>query len=508
MKKQFFKNRLGLYMAASALVLGQACTDLEPEFTDSVSIEAADGAFGGVADADNSLESLYNSVEGLAGQTDQYALAEVSAENIAVLTRGVDWSDNGIWRTLHNHTWDPSHNFVLNTWNNANSQILAATQLLDPVSAASPAIVAQAQVIRALQTYIIVSNFGQVPFRGVNEGVDVDPTVLSAQEAFDFLIGDLNAAIASGDLSTHGPDGDTFLIGEAYARFLRARVNLNSGVILGTPAAGAMDQVIADVNAIEALGFALDTSANYFDIWDLGSGNTEVILHLNTFTGTRVFNQLHPNQTGWNGFVTMTETFRLFGSDDVNDDARLGLAGPDFNGVSTGYLRGQQLNGDGVALTDRQNNALIYENELLQSLEVNNERTGIRIVKYPQRGGDGFPALNNDFVWARFANALLMRAEATLRGGSGSPVSALADVNALRTRAGAAVLGSVDLASLAEARRREMNAEGYSREDQLRFGTFSDTWELKTVQDDFRVLFPIPGTALATNPNLVQNPGY
>lgn len=509
MRKEFFKNRFILGMgAAAALMLGQSCTDLEPNFGDSVSIESSEGTFGGVADPANSLESLYNGIENMGDQANEYALMEVSADGIAVLTRGVDWSDNGIWRTLHNHTWDPQHNYVLNAWNNRNSQVLAATQLLDAASSAPADIAAQARVLRAFNMFWILDWFGQIPFRGVNDGVDVDPTVLGSQEAFNFILDDLNTALSSGNLSSHGPDGDLAMAGEATALMLRAKLQLNAEAFTGT--AGDMNSVIADVNAIEGLGFSLDPGTGtygYFDIWDLSS-NSEVIFILDTFTGNRVFNMLHPNQTGWNGFVTLTENFRLFGTENPAEDARIGLPGPQVNGVSVGYLRGQQLDGGGTAINDRQGSPLVFENELLQSLEVNNERTGLRVIKYPQRGGDGFPSPTNSAVFFRLSDAVLMRAEATLRGGTGSPNTALVDVNSIRTRAGAAVLGSVALGDMLDIRMRELNAENWRRQDQVRFGTFADTWELKTVQDAFRVKYPIPATALATNPNLVQNEGY
>ncbi len=515
MRKKMFKKRLIQSIGIVVLFLvGQSCTDLEVPLQDSVSASTEDGSFGGVVSTVNSLEALYNNIENLNAQNNEYALMEVTADNIAVLTRGADWGDNGVWRQLHNHSWNATQLYVLNSWNNRNSQVLAATQLLDPASGADASITAQAQVIRAINMFMVLNFFGQVPFRGVNEGVDVDPTVLSAQEAFDFILEDLNTAISSGNLHTDGPDGDIFNIGEATARFLRAKVNLNSMSILGSAPAGAMDAVIDDVDAIELLGFTLDDSDGpngYFDIWDLSAaaGNDEVIMALDVGTGQRVFNMIHPNQTGWNGFVTLTETFRLHGTSDVNDDARLGLAGPDFNGLSTGYLRGQQLNGSGEPLQDRQGTSLVYEDELLTSLEINNERNGIRIVKYPQRGADGFPDPTNNFVWLRFAEALLMRAEAGLRGGEGA--DPLADVNLIRERAGVATLGSITLEELKDEITKELNSEANiagNRAVQIRFGTFADTWEMKTVQDEFRNLFPIPATALGSNPNLVQNEGY
>ncbi|WP_394974747.1 RagB/SusD family nutrient uptake outer membrane protein [uncultured Croceitalea sp.] len=509
-RKKMISKKIVQYLGiASALVLGQACTDLEPEFGDSTEIQSGgDGAFGGVGNTANALGALYDNIENMGDQANEYALMEVSADGIAVLTRGVDWSDNGIWRTLHAHTWDAQHGYVRGAWNNRNSQVLAATQLIDPASSAPPATVAQAQVLRAFNMFWILDWYGKVPFRGVNDGVDVNPEVLEAQAAFDFILNDLNTAISSGNLSGHGPDGDIFNAGEAMALMLRAKLQLNAEAFTGT--AGDMNSVIADVNAIEALGYSLDpgTGPNgYFDIWDLDAGNTEVIFGLDTFTGNRVFNMLHPNQTGWNGFVTLTENFQLFGTDDPAEDARVGVPSDQVNGVTVGYLRGQQLDSDGSSLTDRQNNPLVYEVAPLQSLEVNNERTGVRVIKYPQRNADGFPAPSNAAVFFRYGDAVLMRAEATLRGGTGGP-DALADINAIRTRANAAPLGSVALGDMLDIRMRELNAENWRRQDQIRFGTFAETWSLKNVTEDFRKKFPIPADALATNPNLTQNEGY
>ncbi|MEM9075831.1 MAG: RagB/SusD family nutrient uptake outer membrane protein [Bacteroidota bacterium] len=542
MKKDFLSNRLTKMLGLSALVVTfQACTDLEPNFQDSVSVESDGGSFSGVTSTSASLEALYtsNDSDGVGvfrqdSQESSYALMEVSADNIAVLTRGADWGDNGVWRTMHNHTWDANHVYVLQAWNRHNAAAFRANQLLDSRSGANPSETAQALVIRAFHTYHLLTFFGQVPVRGVDDGPEVNPTVLSAAEAFASILDDLNTAISSGNLSNNGPvnilrpaeeggdrAGTMSGIGEAFARFLRARTQLNAIHLVGTE--GDMNQVIADVNAIENLGFELDGigaddpdgDESFFDIWDPANNtNREVIFMLDGDIRTRIYNQLHPNQGGWNGFVTLTETFRLFGTDDVTQDARLGLPGEEVDGVSAGYIRGQQRSPGGTNLTDRQDNDLIYEDVILTNLEVNNERNGIRIVKNPQRAADGnLPGdTARDFAWMRFTDALLMRAEATLRGGTGSPNTALQDVEAIRARAGAAPLGSVTLDNMPDIIARELNSEGViggRRDVQLRFGTFaSGTWEMKNVTDAFRIKFPIPASALATNPNLVQNEGY
>ncbi len=538
MRKETFKNRFVQYIgAATALLLGQACTDLEPTFSDSVSIETSSGEFNGVASSSATLDALYSSgasnglgINNVQTQTDDYALSEVAADNIAVLTRGADWSDNGVWRVLHAHTWDPNHLYVLQSWNKHNAAILLATQLLDSRSNPSASETAQAQVIRAFHVFSVLDYFGQVPFRGVDDDSTVDPTVLTPSEAFALAKSDLDAAISSGNLSTHGPDaplrddssgGALTDVGQAMAHFMRARLNLNAEILTGT--AGDMNQVISDVNAIEALGFQLDGlgaddpdgDESYFDIWDMANNtNQEVIMMLDGDARTRLYNMTHPNQGGWNGFVTMTETFRLHGTNDPAVDARVGESGENVIGLTTGYVRGQQIDPSGTPLEDRQGNPLVYEDELLTSLEVNNERNGIRIVKYPVRSasgglpGDGF----RDYVFARFTDAALMRAEAGLRGGTGATLTPLEEVNAIRARAGAAALGSLTLDDMPDVLARELNGEGVigGRRDVLRrFGLYTTaTWEMKTVVEDFRDLYPIPGSAIATNPNLVQNPGY
>lgn len=540
MRKEILKNRFVQCIgAATVLLLGQACTDLEPNFNDSVSIETTSGEFGGVASASATLDALYTSgasnglgINNIQTQTDGYALMEVSADNIAVLTRGADWSDNGVWRVLHAHTWDPNHLYVLQTWNKHNAAILLATQLLDSRSGPNASQTAQAQVIRAYNIFSVLDYFGQVPFREVDDDSTVDPRVLTPEEAYSLAKSDVDAAISSGALSTHGPgaplrndDRGTALtdVGQAFAHFLRARMNLNAQTVTLGAVTGDMNQVIADVDAIEALGFQLDGIGaadpdgddSYFDIWDMQvNTNQEVIVMLDGDARTRIYNMSHPNQGGWNGFVTLTETFRLHGTSDPAVDARVGISGELVNGVSTGYIRGQQLSPTGTPLTDRQENPLIFEDELLTSLEVNNERNGLRIVKTPVRAaGGGLPGDGyRDYVWARFTDAALMRAEAGLRGGSGATLTPIQEVNAIRARSGVAPLGSLSLDDMPDILARELNGEGViggRRAVLRRFGLFTtQTWEMKTVTEDFRDLYPIPGSAIATNPNLVQNPGY
>ena len=110
------------------------------------------------------------------------------------------------------------------------------------------------------------------------------------------------------------------------------------------------------------------------------------------------------------------------------------------------------------------------------------------------------------YILFRYGDIVTMKAEAELR--SGKVAEALATINNLRATRSAAPLGSLDLATMLDERGREMYWEGVRRIDQVRFGTFDDTWSFKTVTDATRVLYPIPQQALDSNPNLSQNAGY
>jgi hypothetical protein len=120
----------------------------------------------------------------------------------------------------------------------------------------------------------------------------------------------------------------------------------------------------------------------------------------------------------------------------------------------------------------------------------------------PDAANVGTP--ENDFVLMRYSDALLMKAEAIARGGSGSVGTIMADI-AVRTgqAASAPTLDGIYL-----ERGKELWLEGWRRNDMVRFGKYLEARELKPyVSDDRYALYPIPADALF-NANLSQNPGY
>ncbi|WP_242121058.1 RagB/SusD family nutrient uptake outer membrane protein [Aestuariivivens sediminicola] len=517
MKNIFLKsNRLLAVVMVLALIW--SCTDLDLIVEDSiVSEDTGGGGFTGVENPDASLGNIYDRFNSIYGtQENIYALAEVSSDEYLVPTRGTDWGDNGIWRQLHLHTWDPGHKFVLDTWNDFNQMAYNCNEIIDSRSNASAQQVAAAKFLRAYAMWVILDNFGKVPFRGVDEGPSVNPTVLSNTEALNHILTDLDEAIP--DLPSVGPGGATNRANKAAAYFLKARVLLNAGIYRGgtAPESSDMAGVIAAVDAIEAEGFQLHDG--YFEMFD-GTANSERIFYCNAGVESKMWKGLHYSQAhsgnaggGWNGFTTLAAFYDSFegnpNSNYMNDgqEERRGWV-PDAStanatneGFGVGFLIGQQYSATGTPLVARKNAPLVFTREL-PGLVGNSDVTGIRVLKYsPALGGSYYSGL----ILFRYADAYLMKAEAMMRSG-GDATQMVNDLRALRD---AQPLSSVSESDMLEERGRELYDEHVRRTDLIRFNKFADTWEFKDSTDDTKRLFPIPTNAILSNPNLEQNPGY
>lgn len=498
---------------AALVLFSISCTNLEVEELDSVVVEGETGEFTGV-DPTATLTSAYTDLRALGDQANTYALWEVSSDELLVPTRGTDWGDNGVWRTLHQHTWDPTHQYVLTSWNQLNSNVFKLNQILAPESNPNESQIAESKFLRAYNMYMLLDLFGQIPFREVDEGVDIDPRVLSASEAFDFIQADLDDALEG--LPVMGPGAGTIRASRAAGHFLRAKLFLNKHIFLntGSPSAEDMTTVIESVDAINADGF--DLQEGYFELFE-PDADSETILHTDAEWGNRIWNGLHYNQVvpdntggGWNGFSTTAEFYALFeGPDNTNNpgegqEERRGFVPTDGShfGIGYGFLVGQQYGAEGQPLNDRSGNPLVFTKEF-PGLVGNREFHGIRVIKYHPENGGFTPHL----ILFRYADAHLMKAEAILRGGSSSE-DATTLVNELREIRNASPIANVTLEDILDERGRELYIEGWRRNDQIRFGTFTDEWDMKPASDESRRLFPIPATAITSNPNLEQNPGY
>jgi len=493
------------------------CSNLDDQVLGSISATTTT-AGSSLIDPASALLGVYSSLNSFSGQDNQYAMEEHPSDEMQGPTRGTDWDDFGTWRKLHQHTWTPDHNQVTSAWDNLNSGIFKATQVIS-LSSSTLQQKAEASFLRAYFMFFTVDLYGQVPNRGVNDAADANPVVLGRQAATNFVINDLRYAYANLAATTALNKASK----EAAAALL-AKVYLNRAVFNQTGAGpftfakSDMDSTIFFANVVTASNrFAVTGKGKYFDTfhWNNETLSKELIWVIqNTATAqpgnvrSRYYMGLHYNQyvSGWNGFTTLADFYNSF---DPNDERRGGAYTglTDQTGLNAGFLVGQQYDKSKAALKDRSGNPLVFTPDV--NLAYATESKGIRVVKYlPQPGFIDGPS--NDYILLRYADVLLMKAEAIFRGGTDPKGETAASIiNGLRTVRGAAAKATIAEKDILAERGYELYYEGWRRQDQIRFGTFLDPVDNRPTKSPATVvLFPIPQRAIDSNPNLKQNAGY
>lgn len=493
--KHFLSGALSLFLVVSA------CTNLETDELDSIVIESTGGTTTG--DPAALLEAIYKDDMGaLTDQANTYALFEHTSDEMIPPTRGTDWGDNGVWRQLYQHTWDPTHGQVLGTWNQLNQRAFKCNQILGFGPTAEQA--AQAKFLRAFFMWHVMDLFGQVPFREITEGVDVNPRVLTRSEAFDFIVKDLTESLSG--LANTGPKAQNSVATQAAANALLARLYLNKAVYTSAVPEGPytfekadMDKVIGYANAVTASGYSLE--ADYFKNFSTAATKEIIFTSASGSPENRYRMTLHYDNKpdGWNGFATLADFYAKFDADDARRGSYPPPDGSEFSGIGRGFLIGQQYNDAGAPVINSRNKQPLAFTPEVPLVGASTEQ-GIRVIKY-------HPKDKGQYIFLRYADVYLMKAEAIMRGGT-STETALELVNNLRVVRNADALGALNAAAMLDERGRELYWEGYRRVDLVRFGLYNTTWQDKDNTEAYRVLFPIPQQAIDSNPNLTQNPGY
>jgi hypothetical protein len=378
--------------------------------------------------------------------------------------------------------------------------------------------------------YLLLDLFDQVPYRDPGESVIKPARVKKGLEALEFIISEVTEA------ATNLQDGPAYKANKFAAKVLLMKCYLNKAVYANRASpsfdAADMNKVISLADEV-IISNKFSFSVKYFDNFapdntDPNVGRENIFTQLNV-AGSTPDNSLvlaslmvlHYNQAGCcNGFSTLSDFYNKFESADKRRGMvyRTSVSPPNpGNRINIGFLAGQQYDFTTDApLTDRTGAPLIFTPEV-KNIETgaNLEVTGIRPLKYfPDYANYNSP--DNDFVYFRLSDVLLMKAEAILRGGNATNTgsygnTALSIVNAIRTHPSrsASTMTSINLDQLLDERGRELWWEGWRRQDLIRFGKFLQPFQEKNYQSDLKyLLFPIPADQLAVNPNLVQNPGY
>lgn len=573
-----FKSNIKIILALffTAFV---GCTRLDEKLNSTLTNQQTAGALG-AAGVGLLLQTAYNDLAVPFTNQDQvFSLQCNTADESLVPTRGGDWDDNGVWRVLHNHTWNADHGQILSVFNNLNKLNFDATNVLafEPTAQQE----AEARFLRAISLYYLVDLYGQYPIRNPGDNLLNAPEVKSGPEAAQFIVDELTAVIP--DLPEFSTAGKA---SKQSAQFLLMKTYLNRGAWANRQQPSFAD---ADMQQVITLGNSIMNSGKfsymgeYFGNFNARNDTSKenILVYVNN-SGVAANNSgpqarwemtMHYNQylpaapnAGWNGFSTISDFYTSFGTtanpatgaSDANRingqfsgvgaknnpdtliDTRIGgrhyPGVTDVSGIRPGLLIGQQYGPSGQILHDRKWDTtggktpdpgihlLAFDPKIASDMKENGDNlevTGIRVIKYPPdfTNGDKYFAntSGNNIVLMRYADVVLMVAEAQLRKGSPDANAARTLVNNLRAARKANPLPSVTLVNpnnlydpnaILTERGRELYWESVRRTDLIRFGVYTKPWQYKPSDDPKYLVFPIPNQALAANPNLQQNPGY
>ena len=446
--------------------------------------------------------------------------AEATTDALIIPTRiGGDWLDGGEHQQLWQHTYLPGHGQIgpdYSTLYAGIGQINITIGLLQglPPTSSSASSIAELKALRCYFYYELLTLWGNVPYIiSSNTNASTAPTVPAAT-IYNDLITELKADAPLLSSKTQTQDPSQYgRMNKWCVYFLLTKLYMNQNVITGGTDNSGYTAASAYCDSLMTAGYSL--SGNFLSNFSStnNTGNTENIFvipfdHIAAPGLTIQMETMHYNQaakynwgsTGgpWNGYCANADYYALFD----NADAR-----------KAGWMVGIQYAADGVTpLTTRGSDSSLVLNfrpqvtGFLQATPAT-EYDGARQQKWELT--DGFQGMDADFSLFRYSDVLLMKAECVYR--LGNPTAALTYTAAVRQRAGLSNFSSsaFTLDSIYNERGREFVWEGWRREDQIRFGHFRDAKQFKPVDpDNHAALYPIPTTAIAQDPNLIQNPGY
>jgi hypothetical protein len=459
-----------------------------------------------ILDFENALAASYNYLEVFG---DHYLpINDLASDQLGVPGFGSHLSTGSQIEELVRNQWTPNNNMLTNMWNDlyngvnaANNALAIATEVKEDID---EDLLAEARALRAFNFFLLMDVFGNI--QAFKEEVLLGTVVVpqsTRAEVFSFIEAELIAMIP-----LLKADASYGKMTRTVAQMILAKLYLNAEVYTGTPQWAACRDACA---AIIASG-NYQLVGDYFDLFATDNhilSADEIILASPDAPNTHPsLLSVHPAQIdtkspSTSGFANWAATPELFIQFDSINDLRAGS-----------FLRGTQLTSAGNAILDVAGDSVQYSFNFSRSNQFIN---GYRVLKYAVDNtktnyGD------NDFVIFRYADVLLMQAEALNE--LGESASAIQLINELRERAYsvASPLSAGDFTQetlrtqILTERSNELFWEGWRRQDLIRQSLFcTATWTQRLrVPDGCENLrlFPIPASILAVNTNLVQNPGY
>lgn len=582
------KKFLILGLASVGFLATQSCTDLDPELYGTILPEELNT---NPEMFKNKITDAYLGMIGEKGYVyrEGYWNMQTGTTDEAIApTRGSHWYDNGVHIAMHQHTWRYNTRDIQNGWSFAFGGVSRSNEFLKfiktnkgepPYDASTQSLVSEAKVLRAFYHYLAMEIYGNIP---IDSGILTTPTIVQRNrvDVYEWIIDEINKNLPFLQ-ETH--NYGRFTQPAAYA--LLARIYLNAEVYKRAKVSdpkgngdNADYQLCIDAcDAIIGGGYGYELESDYAKIFAINNYTSKEIIFPIVFdaiwapgnmfhlmTQHYVQQKINDYKTPtWNGFCTLPEFYDSY----LDKDAPVKITQADYielanlaSALKSGlpadtvayvakksdmatkrsYCKDQRRNKTwqvGLLQSTEyelggktQPSIIDVDIDSIRASEVYQTFKGARFKKFEVEKGIGHHA-NNDFPLFRYADILLMKAEAIMRinANGGTPTSQIgvdpvALVNEVRARAGAELYtaGTLTFDELLAERGRELAWEGTRRTDLIRFDQFTKAWrfkggtepDLKTLfptgeSGRYRMLMPIPEFVINANPGVyTQNDGY
>lgn len=530
----------------------------------------------------NTVANVYSSIgNGLYGSDggSVHTFQEFSSDASMIPGRQGDWVDGGAWQNIFLHNFESSVSKYNDVWNNlyrviglANSSIDRLNKYLDEHPEYAE-YVYELRALRAVYYYYVMDLFGQVPLV-VSSQVSANEVAQSNRsDVFKFVTSELAECIPHLSDSKSQNEGEYYgRITKAVAYMCMAKCAINSPVytiddttptsysaFVGTDKSGkataseeqgktvsemgkninitldgktrnAWETAAYCADQIASLGYRLQPSyadnfivANQNSVENIWTRPNDCVNY--KIEDYNIVRTLHYNHggaigyQGWNGACSSKQQMLVYGYGTANPDPRLKL---NF------YTDKDYMEETGKAVEDGATDKPLEYMPLAVKVDFTAaddphamKCSGARMKKYEfDKSTTQQYSFNNDLVIWRYADALLLKAEAEYR--MGNKAGALTIVNEVRGRVAATPRTELTLNDILDERMLELAWEGVRRQDQIRFCTFTEPTadRFKGVthnasagdyNDDtqgYTMVYPIPYAVLNLNKKLGQNPGY
>ncbi len=512
----------------------------------------------------NALLTVYNYIgaskegEGLQGtERGVYDLNSLTTDEQIIPVRGSDWYDGGLWMRLFMHKWTAGEAPIGNAWNYLYKVVIMCNEGIERIDAYETTDVmekaklaeyrAELRALRAMYYYYLMDLFGRVPLVTATGVKSNEMTLCERKEMFYWIYNEMNEAIPILAMEySQLPKTEYYGRMTAFvAYFVMMKLAINAEVytdnnwtddsrpdgkdiMLTTYNIFNLENM--EMNAWETVRGILNIIKAYYELSDDYNANFDITnesSHENIFV-IPMDNSLYANKYN---YIVRSRHYchgAAFGGDGYNGTCATITAvkayGYGLGSYDTDIRLGYNLFYDNVMVDGN----LVYEDDGLTPLnykpmaitEYNltgkpyEKTAGARLAKYASittHQNDGRLG-NNDIVLFRYADALLMYAEASYRLGDIS--NAKGAMNAVYYRSNGNRYDTINDDILLNERMKELMWEGWRRNDLIRFGRFHKPYDLKTEDwsesetDGHTIVFPIPGDMMIMHPDWKQNPGY